>query len=97
MLNFAAHATPSPKLYGLARRNDGYFYGPNKLRVPVDDIGGIRFVANCGSAMGAHGNADWASACGKQAAAQAAAASAHQASFCKASGLKGASGFGFSC
>ena len=95
MLNFAAHATPSPKLHGLARRNDGYFYGPTGLRVPVDS--GARLVVNCGSAMGAHGNADWAFACGTQAAAQAAAVSANQASYCKASGLKGASGFGFSC
>ena len=93
MLDFAAHATPSPKNYGLARRNDGYFYGPNNLRVPMDN--GI--VSNCGNAFGPYGNADWAEACGKMAKAQTAAISARQAAFCKASGLKGESGFGFSC
>jgi hypothetical protein len=96
MLNFSAHAAPSAKIYGLGRGNDSFWRGARRHRVPVDDLGGTRFVANCGNFIGAT-NLDWAKACGKQAAAQAAAASAHEAAYCKASSLRGATGFGFSC
>ena len=97
MLDFAAHAAPSPKNYGLARSRDGYFYGPTGKRVPMQEANGIGGnPGNCGSAFGPMGNIDWAAACGKMHQAQTKATAARQAAFCKG-GFKGDTTFGFSC
>jgi hypothetical protein len=84
-----------------SKKDLGFGYNvPRGGRVPfaiATNSNGQLIVADCHKAIGAHGNADWAAACGKQAAAEAARAAANQATYCKASGLKGATRFGFTC